>query len=623
MYILGISAFYHDSAACLLLDETICAAAQEERFTRIKNDEHFPVHAITFCLKQAGISLHEVDYIVFYEKPFLKFERIIETHVAFAPKGLLSFWKSMPVWIKEKIFQKKNIIKILNEIDGIWKYNGENLLFTEHHHSHAASAFYPSPFENALILTLDGVGEWNTTTVAQGMGNSIQFLKEINYPHSLGLLYSAFTGYLGFKVNCDEYKVMGLAPYGSPRFVDIICTHLIDVKADGSFRLNMDYFGYGSGLRMTNRKFHILFGAEPRENGSELTALHMDIACSIQKVVEEVLLTMVNQLHTVYGNDNLCLSGGVALNCVANGRILRESKFKNIWIQPAAGDAGGALGAAYEVYYRHLNMLRSIKKGTDKMNNAMLGPSFVKEDIKEILTKNNLSYRDMNDDQYYRFISTEISSGKIVGWFDGRMEYGPRALGSRSILGDARNPEMQSRMNMKIKFRESFRPFAPAVLEEFAPDYFEMNTTSPYMLLVGYLKDKYRLQVNPEEKELTGLDKLKQVRSTVPAITHVDFSARVQTVNSSNNPSFYKLIKSFYDLTGCPILINTSFNVMDEPIVCTPEDAIRCFLQSGIDILAIEGLVVEKEISQFDYNEFKQVSVELPEYSNPVELKEF
>ena len=595
MYILGISAFYHDSAACLLSNETIVAAVQEERFTRIKNDQHFPVNAISFCLKQAGIELKEVDSIVFYEKPFTKFERIIETHVVFAPKGILSFWKSMPLWIKEKIFQKKEIIKKLKEIDSDWNYDGENLLFTEHHHSHAASAFYPSPFDKAIILTLDGVGEWNTTTVAQGSGNSIEFLQEINYPHSIGLLYSAFTYYLGFKVNCDEYKVMGLAPYGSPRFVKTIYSHLIDVKEDGSFRLNMDYFEYTRGLKMTNSKFDRLFGSKPREKGSELTTFHMDIASSIQKVTEEILLKMVNHLYTKYGNENLCMAGGVALNCVANGRILRESPFKNIWIQPAAGDAGGALGAAYEVYYRHFHQQRSINAdGTDKMNNAMLGPCYGKDEIKAILYNKHLTYRELGDDQYVSVVASEISKGKIVGWFDGRMEYGPRALGSRSILGDPRNPAMQSVMNMKIKFRESFRPFAPAILEEYAAEYFEKVPVSPYMLFVGFLKKEHRLPMAKNENEISGLNKLKQIRSNVPAITHVDYSARVQTVNSDSNPLFYNLLKTFNELTGCPMLINTSFNVMDEPIVCSPEDAIACFLNSGIDILAIQGLIVEK-----------------------------
>jgi carbamoyltransferase len=597
MYILGLSAYYHDSAACLLNNETIVAAAQEERFTRIKNDQHFPINAISFCLKQAGVTLKEIDFVVFYEKPFTKFERIIETHVVFAPKGILSFWKSMPIWIKEKIFQKKEIIKKLIEIDSTWNYNGKNLLFTEHHRSHAASAFYPSPFDKAIILTLDGVGEWNTTTVAQGSGNSIEFLKEINYPHSIGLLYSAFTFYLGFKVNCDEYKVMGLAPYGSPRYVETIFTHLIDVKEDGSFWLNMDYFDYTRGLKMTNRKFNRLFGSDVREKGSELTSFHMDIACSIQKVTEEILLKMVNHLYTKYGNENLCLAGGVALNCVVNGRILRESQFKNIWIQPAAGDAGGALGAAYEVYYSQSHQQRTLNTdGTDKMNNALLGPSYGKDEIKAILHNNQLTFLELEDDQYVNVIATEISKGKIVGWFDGRMEYGPRALGSRSILGDARNPEMQSVMNRKIKFRESFRPFAPAILEEYAADYFGKAVVSPYMLFVGFLKDEHRLPLDKNEIGLKGLNKLSQIRSTVPAITHVDYSARVQTVNVESNPDLYKLLTSFYELTGCPMIINTSFNVMDEPIVCTPQDAIDCFMKTGIDILAIQGLIVEKPV---------------------------
>lgn len=597
MYILGISAFYHDSAACLLRDEVIVAAAQEERFSRIKNDSGFPSAAIGYCLSEAEIKLSEVDYIVFYEKPFLKFERILETYVSFAPKGLFSFWKSMPLWIKKKLFQKNIIIKELAKIDPAWKYNDENLLFTEHHHSHAASAFYPSPFDKALILTLDGVGEWDTTTVAQGAGNRIEFLKEIRFPHSIGLLYSAFTYYLGFKVNCDEYKVMGLAPYGKPGFVDTIYKHLIDVKADGSFRLNMDYFGYGSGLRMTNRKFHVLFGAEPRQKGTELSAFHMDMACSIQKVTEEILLRLVNNLHQTCGFENLCLAGGVALNCVVNGKILRESPFKNIWIQPAAGDAGGALGAAYAVYYSHLNLTRSLNLlGNDQMNNALLGPSYRNDEIETILKANGLSFYRLEDDLYYKKIAKEIANGKVIGWFDGRMEYGPRALGSRSILGDTRNPTMQMTMNLKIKLRESFRPFAPAILEEFASDYFDIAGQSPYMLLVGNLKNKHRLPIDLKQQKLNGIDLLKQIRSMVPAITHVDYSARIQTVNAANNGKFYQLLKAFHQLTGCPMVINTSFNRMDEPIVCTPQDAISCFLNSGIDILAIENFVVEKNI---------------------------
>jgi len=597
MYILGISAFYHDSAACLLHDEIVVAAAQEERFSRIKNDSGFPSVAIAFCLKEARISLSQVDYVVFYEKPFLKFERLLETYLSFAPRGIRSFWKSMPLWIKEKLFQKNIIIKALKQIDPVWNYNDGNLLFTDHHQSHAASAFYPSPFSEALILTLDGVGEWDTTTVARGSGNRLEFLQSIRFPHSIGLLYSAFTYYLGFKVNCDEYKVMGLAPYGKPVFADTIYKHLIDVKPDGSFRLNMDYFGFGSGLHMTNSRFHTLFGAGPRTKASELTVFHMDVACSIQKVTEEILLRLVNHLHQTYPAENLCLAGGVALNCVANGRILRESPFKNIWIQPAAGDAGGALGAAYAVYYSHLNCTRNLQpSGVDKMNNALLGPSFNAAEIEVVLRKNGLSYLQLDDELYFGKIAGEIANGKVVGWFDGRMEYGPRALGSRSILGDARNPSMQMTMNMKIKLRESFRPFAPVILEEFAGDYFDLPISSPYMLLVGNLNRKYHLPLDAEQKKLSGIGLLRQIRSTVPAITHVDYSARVQTMNAANNGRFYKLLSAFYRQTGCPLMINTSFNRMDEPIVCTPDDAISCFQKADIDILAIGNFIVEKNI---------------------------
>ncbi len=597
MYILGISAFYHDSAACLLRDEAVLAAAQEERFSRIKNDSGFPFAAIAFCLQEARISLSQVDYVVFYEKPFLKFERLLETYLSFAPKGIRSFWKSMPLWIKEKLFQKNVIIKALKQIDPAWNDNGGNLLFTGHHQSHAASAFYPSPFSEAIVLTLDGVGEWDTTTIARGSGNQLEFLKTIRFPHSIGLIYSAFTYYLGFKVNCDEYKVMGLAPYGKPTFTDTIYKHLVDIKPDGSFRLNMDYFGFGSGLRMTNNRFHTLFGAGPRPKGSELTAFHMDVACSVQKVTEEILLRLVNHLYQTYPAENLCLAGGVALNCVANGRILRESPFKNIWVQPAAGDAGGALGAAYAVYYSHLNLPRNIHPwGIDQMNNALLGPSFTEVEIEAALRENGLSYFRLDDELYFRKIASEIASGKVVGWFDGRMEYGPRALGSRSILGDARNPSMQMTMNMKIKLRESFRPFAPVILEEFAPDYFDLPVSSPYMLLVGNLDRKYHLQLDQDQQNLSGIDLLKQIRSTVPAITHVDYSARVQTVNAASNGRFYQLLNAFYQLTSCPLMINTSFNRMDEPIVCSPDDAISCFLKADIDILAIGNFIVEKNI---------------------------
>jgi len=599
MYILGISAFYHDAAACLLKDELILSAAQEERFSRLKNDARFPTHAIAYCLREAKIRLSEVDYVVFYEKPFLKFERIIETYLSFVPKGLFSFVKSMPLWLREKLFQKNILIKNLEEIDPYWRYNGDNLLFAEHHQSHAASAFYPSPFREALILTLDGVGEWRTATVGRGSDGQITFLKEIRFPHSVGLLYSAFTYYLGFKVNCDEYKVMGLAPYGKPDFADTIYKYLIDVKDDGSFRMNMDYFGFGNGLRMTNRRFHRLFGAEPRQKGTELTSFHMDVACSIQKVTEEIMLRIVNNLHKIYGGENLCLAGGVALNCVANGKILRHGPFKNIWIPPAAGDAGGALGAAYAVYYEHLSQQRHLNlPGADQMQNALLGPSYGETEIEVVLKANGLNFYRLDDELYFRKIAGKIAEGKVIGWFDGRMEFGPRALGARSILGDARNPAMQTNLNMKIKFRESFRPFAPVLLEEFVSEYFDIPVPSPYMLLVGNLKDKYRLSLAAEHETAAGLDLLKQIRSTVPAITHVDYTSRIQTVNAANNGKFYQLLSAFHQLTGCPMIINTSFNRMDEPIVCTPEDAVSCFLQSGIDILAIENFIVEKELNK-------------------------
>ncbi|MEL7587161.1 MAG: carbamoyltransferase [Prolixibacteraceae bacterium] len=599
MYILGISAFYHDAAACLLKDELILSAAQEERFSRLKNDARFPTHAIAYCLREAEIRLSEVDYVVFYEKPFLKFERIIETYLSFVPRGLFSFVKSMPLWLREKLFQKNILIKNLEKIDPYWRYNGDNLLFAEHHQSHAASAFYPSPFCEALILTLDGVGEWSTATVGRGSDGQITFLKEIRFPHSLGLLYSAFTYYLGFKVNCDEYKVMGLAPYGKPDFADTIYKYLIDVKDDGSFRLNMDYFGFGNGLRMTNRRFHRLFGAEPRQKGTEVTSFHMDVACSIQKVTEEIMLLIVNNLHKIYGGENLCLAGGVALNCVANGKILRHGPFKNIWIQPAAGDAGGALGAAYAVYYEHLSQQRHVNlSGADQMQNAFLGPSYGETEIEVVLKANGLNFYRLDDELYFRKIAGKIAEGKVIGWFDGRMEFGPRALGARSILGDARNPAMQTNLNMKIKFRESFRPFAPVILEEFVSEYFDIPAPSPYMLLVGNLKDKYRLSLAAEHETAPGLDLLKQIRSTVPAITHVNYTSRIQTVNAANNGKFYQLLCAFHQLTGCPMIINTSFNRMDEPIVCTPEDAVSCFLQSGIDILAIENFIVEKELNK-------------------------
>jgi carbamoyltransferase len=591
MYILGISAWYHDSAACILKDGEIIAAVQEERFTRIKNDAGFPVRSINYCLEHAGITLMQVDHIVYYEKPFLKFERLLETHVAFAPKGFSSFLKAMPVWLKEKLLFKKMLIKSLKSIHTTWEYNGTNLLFTTHHQAHASSAFYPSPFHEAVILTMDGVGEWETASVSIGKGNTIKKISHINFPHSLGLLYSAFTYYLGFKVNSDEYKVMGLAPYGKPVYADLILHELMDVKADGSFRLNMDYFEYAVGLTMTGKKFATLFNSLPREPGSEISGFYKDMASSIQQVMEYVMLKITTHLYQQYGLANLCLSGGVALNCVANGKILKQSGFKNIWIQPAAGDAGGALGAAFAVHYEYLIQHRGADKTTDQMQNALLGPSYSSVQIKTELDNFELVYEELVDEKLYPHIAQEIAAGKVVGYFKGRMEFGPRALGARSIIADPRNINMQSVLNLKIKFRESFRPFAPAVLEEYASDYFELDASSPYMLLVADVKQDKRVEARDD---LAGLDQLMGARSIIPAVTHVDYSARLQTVNWDQHPDFYKLIKAFYELTGCPMVINTSFNRMDEPIVCSPADAIQCFLNTGIDVLVIGNFLIKK-----------------------------
>ena len=594
MYILGISAFYHDSAACLIKDSEIIAAVQEERFSRVKNDASFPFQSISFCLNFEGISLYEVDYVVFYEKPFLKFERLIETYLAFAPAGIVSFLKSIPLWIKEKLFQKKTIIKNLKQTDE--RYTGNNLLFTEHHQAHAASAFFPSPFKEALILTVDGVGEWTTTSVAKGFENGIEVVKEIKFPHSIGLLYSTFTYYLGFKVNSDEYKVMGLAPYGKPKYLDLIYTHLIDIKEDGSFRLNLEYFGYCTGLRMTNKKFHKLFNAEPRQPGEDITTFHMDLASSIQKVTEEIMVKIAGNLYKEFKIKNLCLAGGVALNCVANGKILRETPFEKVWIQPAAGDAGCALGAAYWVYYKYLkNKRKESENEKDGMKGSLLGPSYTKSEVRKLSLEKDITFYELEADSLYETLAKEIAMGKVIGWFKGRMEYGPRALGARSIIGDPRNPKMQSLINQKIKFRESFRPFAPAILEEFVSDYFDLQIKSPYMLLVADILPKHQQPLSKEESKLIGFEKLKHVYSNFPAITHVDYSSRIQTVNKEENADFYNLIDAFYRLTGCPIIINTSFNIMDEPIVCSPEDALRCFQKSGLDVLVIENLIVNKD----------------------------
>ncbi len=571
MYILGISAYFHDSAACLLKDNQIIAAAQEERFTRIKNDASFPACAIGFCLEFAGITLGEVDHVVFYEKPFLKFERLMETHLSFVPAGLGSFLKSVPVWIKDKLFIKRNMSRLLQQIDPSWPADAE-ILFTGHHQSHAASAFFPSPFMEAMVLTVDGVGEWATTTVSKGKGNTIEPVSEIKFPHSLGLLYAAFTAYLGFKVNCDEYKVMGLAAFGSPRYTGLIYQHLLDIKDDGSFCMDMQYFNYCGGLTMTNNKFERLFGAVPRKPGETVSQFHKDIACSVQQVTEEAMLRLTSGLYKRYGLDNLCMAGGVALNCVINSAVLRHSGFKRLWIQPAAGDAGGAIGAAYAIYYAYLNQQRDVSVESDLMQNALLGPAFTDEEIREVLTNERLTFMRLAQDDFHKQVAQCIADGQVVGYFNGRMEFGPRALGSRSILADPRNPAMQSILNQKIKFREGFRPFAPAILEEFASRYFSGPDKSPYMLFVGGCK-------------LAGL----------PAVTHVDGTARVQTVSAVDHPDFYQLIAAFYALTGCPLVINTSFNVMDEPIVCSPLDAIRCFKNTDIDVLAIGRVLVFKD----------------------------
>jgi carbamoyltransferase len=594
MYTLGISAYFHDSAACLLKDDRIVAAVQEERFTRKKNDERFPLNSIRYCLREAKITLAQVDHIVFYEKPFLKFERLLETYLAFAPVGFLSFIKAMPVWLKDKLFLKKNLIKQLQSIDSHWNPKTSKLLFTTHHQSHAASAFYPSPFTKAVVLTADGVGEWATTSVAIGNKNGIEQIKEISFPHSIGLLYSAFTYYLGFKVNCDEYKVMGLAPYGEPLYTDQIFKQLVDLKDDGSFRLRMPYFNYCTGLTMTSSRFHRLFGQPPRPAGAEISQFHMDIACSIQAATEKIMLTLTSALHREYQLDDLCMAGGVALNCVANGNILEQSGFKRIWIQPAAGDAGGALGAAYAAYYEYSGDAREDTNGGDKMQNALLGPSFANDEIRQCLLANGISYEQLSTEKLNEKVAACLADGKVVGYFRGRMEFGPRALGARSILADPRNEDMQSTLNQKIKFRESFRPFAPAVIAEYAADYFELSAPSPYMLLVTSVKRELRLVGNEINPTLKGFDKLKIRRSVIPAVTHIDYTSRVQTVNSQENPGFYNLLQAFDELTGCPCLVNTSFNRMDEPIVNTPQEALDCFMQTGMDILVLEDFLLRK-----------------------------
>ena len=591
--ILGISAFYHDSAASLIIDSEIIAAAQEERFSRKKHDSKFPTNAIKYVLAEAKLELHQVDKIVFFEKPFLKFERLIETYVAFAPAGFKSFLTSMPIWLKEKLFQKKLIFKKLQEIDLNFE-DTNKIFFSEHHYSHAASAFYPSPFEKALILTLDGVGEWATTSIAIGQKNNIEIIKEIHFPHSIGLLYSAFTYYLGFKVNSGEYKVMGLAPYGEAKYKDIIFKNLIDLKEDGSFALNMKYFNYATGLTMINKKFSKLFDYPIRDPKKDnLTQFHMDIAASIQLVIEEIVLKITRSIAKEYNIKNLCLAGGVALNCVSNGKILKEKIFNNIWIQPSSGDAGGSLGAALAFYYRELNKPREIFK--DQMKGSYLGPSFDDDIIETKLNSLEAKYTKMSEKDMTDTIAKELSNQKIVGWFQGRMEFGPRALGSRSIIADPRSKNMQKDLNIKVKFRESFRPFAPSVLIEDAKNWFDLETVSPYMLLVTNIKKKHQIEMTKENKLLFGIDKLNVSRSSIPAVTHIDYSARIQTVHKETNYKYYNLIKRFKDMTGCPILVNTSFNVRGEPIVCSIEDAYNCFIGTNIDILVCNNFVLYKE----------------------------
>src|SRR5210317_2209580 len=592
MYILGISAFYHDSAACILKDGKIIAAAQEERFTRKKHDPNYPYNAIEFVLKFANLKLNEVDQIVFFEKPFLKFERLLETYVAFAPKGFISFSKAMPLWIKEKLFQKNLLFNKLKNHDKNYK-SDENIFFSDHHLSHAASAFFPSPFDEAVILTADGVGEWATTTVAVGKDNNLEIKKEIHFPHSLGLLYSAFTYYTGFKVNSGEYKLMGLAPYGNPIYQDKV-KKLIDLKDDGTFRLDQKYFNYSTGLTMTNERFHNLFGQKPRDPINErLTQFHMDIAASIQKVTEDIMISLSKSIRKEYDIKNLCLAGGVALNCVANGKILKEKIFDNIWIQPAAGDAGGSLGAALALWHLDQGNERKINLNDD-MKGSYLGPEFTQNQIEEELKSIGAIYESVNYEKLINFTSEHLSNEKAIGWFQGRMEFGPRALGGRSILGDPRSEKMQRNLNLKVKYRESFRPFAPSILKEDLSNWFNLNVESPYMLLVAEIKSEKKIEMTEEQKKLFGIDKLNIKRSEIPAVTHVDYSARNQTVNKKNNKIYYNLISKFKEKTGCPVIVNTSFNVRGEPIVNTPTDAFNCFMGTELDYLVIGNCILDK-----------------------------
>jgi carbamoyltransferase len=586
MNILGISAFYHDSAACLVRDGMVVAAAQEERFTRKKHDWGFPHRAVEYCLREGGIAVKDLDLVAFYDKPFLKFERILETHLAYAPQGLPAFIQAMPVWIKQKIWVKQVVQDEL-------KYSGK-MLFPEHHESHAASAFFPSPYPRAAFLTVDGVGEWTTTSYGVGRDNRMTMMADISFPHSLGLLYSAFTAYTGFKVNSGEYKLMGLAPYGEPRFKQLILDHLIDVREDGSFRMNMDYFSYCAGLTMTNSKFHALFGGPPRRAETRLTQREMDLARSVQEALEEILLKIIRHIHRVTGEDYLCLAGGVALNCVANGRLLREGPFKDIWIQPASSDAGGALGAALYAWHQYLDKPRTADGIHDTQRGSLLGPGFSDDEIGGYLNEAGIRHRKLTRPELVREVADFIVNEKVIAWFQGRMEFGPRALGARSILGDARSPRLQETMNLKIKFRESFRPFAPIVKADRVSDYFELDRPSPYMMLVAPVKTSRRREVTEAEKSLFGIEKLKIVRSDIPAVTHVDYSARIQTVDAATNPLLHELLSDLEKRHGTPVIINTSFNVRGEPIVCTPQDAYRCFMRTNMDYLVMGSFVIDK-----------------------------
>ena len=593
MRLLGISAFYHDSAAALVEDGRIVAAAQEERFTRRKHDAGFPAHAIQYCLEAGKVDLDRVDRVVFYEKPVIKFERLLETYLSNAPRGFQSFRMAMPLWIKDKLFQQQNLEKALRAFSPSGKVDSK-LLFAEHHQSHAASAFFPSPFEEAVVLTMDGVGEWITTSISVGRGHTLEPLREIHWPHSVGLLYSAFTYYTGFKVNSGEYKVMGLAPYGEPKYADLILDNVIDVREDGSFWLDQSYFNYATGLTMTSRKFHELLGGPPRDPEAPLTQRHMDIAASVQRVTEEIMLRITRSSAKTCGIDNLCLAGGVALNCVANGKVLRDGAFKRIWIQPAAGDAGGSVGAALAAYHQHFARPRQLNGAMDAMQGSYLGPEFSQREIEKRLAGVGARFTVVDEPELLERTCDALQAGHAIGWFQGRMEFGPRALGARSILGDPRNPEMQKMLNLKIKYRESFRPFAPSVLREDVADYFELDMESPYMLLVANVKHNRRQPMSAEQETLFGIDKLNVVRSDIPAVTHVDYSARIQTVHCETNPRYHSLLSSFKRRTGCSVLVNTSFNVRGEPIVCTPEDAFRCFMGTEMETLVIGDSILRK-----------------------------